>query len=104
MQILDIKLLSAALRVKWDHHAHDRGALRLLRERVPGHDDGEYAEAFRLATAMDDEAYRLAAAWFASGGRPEMWPKVVDLGGRCPGFALSDYDEAIEKNILWARK
>jgi len=53
---------------------------------------------------MDDEAYRLAAAWFASGGRPEMWPKVVDLGGRCPGFALSDYDEAIEKNILWARK
>jgi len=50
MQILDIKLLSAALRVKWDHHTRDRDAVRLLRERVPGHDDGEYAEAFRLAT------------------------------------------------------
>jgi hypothetical protein len=104
MQPLDPELLSAALRVKWDLNAGERDAVRLLRERAPGHDDPEYAEAFRLATEMEQEAYRLAATWFASGGRPEMWPRIVDLGGRCPGFTLSDYEEAIDKNILWARK
>jgi hypothetical protein len=103
MHILDMKLLSAALHVRWNP-AGATDPVRLLRERAPGHDDSEYAEAFRLATEMDQEAYRLATAWFASGGRPEMWPRVVDLGSRCPGFSLGDYDEAIENNILWARK
>jgi hypothetical protein len=105
MPVLAQHLLSAALRVRWeDHPASDRDAVRRLSERVPGFDDAQYAEALNRAEDLNSQAYDLAAAWFAARGRPEAWPRVVDLGGLCPGFTWNDYEEAIEKNILWARK
>jgi hypothetical protein len=102
MTMLRQELLSAALRVRWDVGAQD--ALRVLAERAPGFDTRQYHEAVRRAAALDGRAYDLAAAWFASGGLPQRWPKPVELEGLCPGFARGDYEEAIDKNILWARK
>jgi hypothetical protein len=105
MSSLPQNLLSAALRVLWDGHASsEQQAMRLLSERAPGFDTEQYVEARRCARMLDREAYDLAAAWFASRGRPEKWPSVHDLRRAFPGSDESDYDEAIEKNILWARK
>jgi hypothetical protein len=105
MSVLPEHLLSAALRVRWDDHpTSDRDAVHRLSERAPGFDDAQYVEALSRAAEMNSRAYDLAAAWFAAHGRPEAWPRVIDLGGLCPGFTVNDYEEAIDKNILWARK
>jgi hypothetical protein len=102
--MLPTGLLGAALRVKWEHgHAGDEQAVQLLAERSPGFDVGEYAEATRLAAVLDGAAYELAAEWFASLGQAPM-PTPEELECLCPGFAAADYAEAIQKNILWARK
>jgi hypothetical protein len=105
MAMLPEQLLSAALRVRWDdHRTGDHDAIRRLAERAPGFDAQQYTEACRRAAELNDRAYDLAAAWFASGGSPRKWPSAVELERLCPGFTSVDYDEAIEKNILWARK
>jgi hypothetical protein len=102
--MLPARLLGAALRVKWEHgHAGDEEAVRLLSERAPGYRAEEYAEAGRLAAVLDGAAYELAAAWFAGRGQAPM-PTPEELECLCPGFATTDYAEAIQKNILWARK
>jgi hypothetical protein len=104
MSLLPAALLGAALRVKWEHgRAGDEQAIQLLAERVPGFNAGQYAEAGRLASVLDGAAYELAAAWFASRGQAPM-PRSQELECLCPGFARADYIEAMQKNILWARK
>jgi hypothetical protein len=104
MLMLPTGLLGAALRVKWEHgHAGNEQAVRLLVERAHGFSAEEYAEAGRLAAVLDGAAYELAAAWFASRGQAPM-PTPEELECLCPGFATADYAEAIQKNILWARK
>jgi hypothetical protein len=60
-------------------------------------------EAWRLAAVLDGAVHELAAAWFASNGQAPM-PTPEDLKCLCPGFGAMDYEEAIQKNILWARK
>jgi len=97
-------LLSAALRVKWERgRVGTAYAAKLLAERVPGFTSAQYAEAGRLAAVLNGAAYELAAAWFASKGQAPM-PTPEDLKCLCPGFSPMDYEEAIQKNILWARK
>jgi hypothetical protein len=98
------KLLSAALRVKWETgHSQDQQAVELLAERVPGFTAEQYAEASRRAAELDAAAYDLAAAWFATRGQGP-YPTVEMLEARCPGFAGNDYAEAIGNNVTWARK
>jgi len=66
MEPLPPKLLSAALHVKWEHgQSEDQRALELIAQRQPGFTLEQYAEATRLAAALDAAAYELAAAWFA---------------------------------------
>ena len=102
--MLPVVLLGAALHVKWEHgHAGNEQAVRLLAKRFPGFSAEQYAEAGRLAAVLDGAAYELAAAWFASQGRAPM-PTTDELQCLCPGFRAEDYVEAIQKNILWARK
>ena len=104
MDPLPQKLLSAALRVKWDHgHAGDARAAELIADKAPGFSPEQYAEASRLAGEMDGTAFGLADAWFASQGKGP-WPSAAELEARHPGFAWDDYLEAVNKNILWARK
>jgi hypothetical protein len=104
MESLPAELLGGALRVKWETgHSGDDRAVELLRERIPGFSARQYAEAGRLAAVLDGAAYELAADWFASRGKAEM-PTSEELECLCPGFAAADYGEAIQKNILWARK
>jgi hypothetical protein len=70
MSALPQKLLSTALRVKWESgHSQDRRAVELLAERVPGFTAEMYAEANRRAAELDSLAYQLAAAWFARQGQ-----------------------------------
>ena len=69
MSALPEKLLSAALRVKWETgHSGDQRAVELLAVWVPGFTAEQYAEASRRAAELDSAAYDLAAAWFASRG------------------------------------
>jgi hypothetical protein len=103
MSLLPQALLSAALRVKWEHgHAEDARACALIALRVLGFAAEEYAEASRRAAALDREAWRLAEAWHGREGAA--WPSARRLERLCPGFAPGDYAEAIRKNVLWARK
>jgi hypothetical protein len=93
MSALPQKLLSAALRVKWETgHSQDQRAVKLLAERVPGFTAEQYAEASRRA-----------AAWFATRGQGP-YPTVGALEARCPGFSGTDYAEAVGNNVTWARK
>jgi hypothetical protein len=102
--MLSPALLGAALRVKWEHgHAGNEQAVKLLANRVPGFSTEQYAEAGRLAAVLDGAAYELAADWFATQGQAPM-PTTDELQCLCPGFSGEDYAEAIQKNILWARK
>src|SRR5947208_3465376 len=104
MEPLPQELLSAALHVKWEHgHAEDRRAVELIAQRVPGFSAEQYAEASRLAAAMDREAGELAVAWFARRGEGA-GPSMAGLKDRYPGFSWDDYGEAVNNNILWARK
>ena len=104
MSALPQKLLSAALRVKWETgHSQDQWAVQLLAERVPGFTAEQYAEASRRAAALDSAAYDLAAAWFATRGQGP-YPAVGALEARCPGFSGTDYAEAVGNNVTWARK
>jgi hypothetical protein len=104
MKPLPQQLLSAALHVKWEHgHSEDQRAVELIAERVPGCSVEQYGEASRLAAALDSAAYQLAAAWFASKGKGP-GPTMADLEARYPGFSWDDYGEAVNNNILWARK
>ena len=104
MSSISSELLGAALRMKWDHGlvGTERG-IQLLAERVPGFTASQYAEAGRLAAVLDGSAYELASAWFASQGQAPM-PTSKELESLCPGFARADYVDAIQNNILWARK
>ena len=52
---------------------------------------------------MDAAAYELAAAWFASQGKGQGLTVEV-LQAHYPGFSWADYAEAVDNNILWARK
>jgi hypothetical protein len=52
---------------------------------------------------MDAAAYELAAAWFARRGKGQ-GPTVEAFQARYPGFSWVDYAEAVDNNILWARK
>jgi hypothetical protein len=102
MQGLPQELLSAALHVKWEHgHSEDERAVEVIALRVPGFSPDQYSEASRPAAALDSAAYKLAAAWFAGQG---VGPTMVELKARYPGFSWDDYGEAVENNILWARK
>ena len=104
MELRPEKLLSAALHVKWEHgHSADQRAVELIAQRVPGFSAEQYGEASKLAAAMDAAAYELAAAWFASQGKGK-GPTVEALQARYPGFSWADYAEAVDNNILWARK
>jgi hypothetical protein len=104
MSALPQKLLSAALRVKWETgHSQDQRATELLAERVPGFIAEHYAEASRRANELDSAAYELAAEWFASRGHGP-YPTVDALEAQCPGFAGTDYAEAVRNNVTWARK
>jgi hypothetical protein len=104
MSSLPQRLLSEALRVKWESgHSEDERAVELLAERIPGFSPEQYAEASRRAAALDRTAYDLAAAWFASRGK-EPFPRGEELEVRHPGFAAADYTEAVQNNVLWARK
>jgi hypothetical protein len=103
MSHLPQRLLSLALRVKWEvGYRGEKQALRALAERMPGLDTELYAEAFARASAMNDEAWRLADAWHDSKG--SAYFSRDDLAPGHPGFALEDYEEAISNNLLWARK
>jgi hypothetical protein len=98
------KLLSAALAVLWERgQAENEQAVRLLAERVPGFSDEQYLQASTSAREMSHVAYELAAAWFASRGKAPQ-PRADDVADRCPGFHVDDYIEAIQNNLLWARK
>ncbi len=104
MEPLPQELLSAALHVKWEHgHSEDKRAAELIAKRVSGFSAEQYDEASRLAAAMDWEAGDLAVAWFDQGGQgPEL--SMAGLKDRHPGFSWEDYGEAVNNNILWARK
>ena len=95
-----LQQLFTALRIEWP--ALDR-AVEFLAERAPGFTAEQYAEAHRCAVELDGLPWQLADAWFDSRGQGP-YPTVEELRAKCPGFADSDYEEAIEKNILWARK
>ncbi len=98
------KLLSTPLRVKWDHgHAGAARAAVVIADTAPGVRPEPYAEASRRAGEMDGSAFGLADAWFVSQGKG-LWPSAAELETRRPGFAWDDYGEAVNKNILWARK
>jgi hypothetical protein len=102
--MLPAALLGAALRVKWEIGRADQDrAARLLAQRVPGFSADQYAEAMRLAAVLDGAAYELAAAWFAERGEKPM-PTSAELECLCPGFGAADYTEAIQKNVVWARR
>ena len=104
MEPLPQNLLSAALHVKWEHgHSEDQRAVELIAQRQPGFTVKQYAQATRLAAALDAAAYELAAAWFASHGKGSR-PAVAEVESRFLGFSRDDYVEAVENNILWARK
>lgn len=104
MEPLARELLSAALRVMWEHgHSEDQRAVELIAQRVPGFSAEQCEAASRRAAELNRTAYELAAAWFASMGKSELYPTVEELEERCPGFCGGDYVEAISKNILWAR-
>jgi hypothetical protein len=104
MSPLPQNLLCAGLHVLWESgHSQDQRAVQLLSERVPGFSNEQYTDASRLAAALDQTAYDLAAAWFASHGKGP-YPTVNELEERCPGFSGSEYAQAISNNILWARK
>jgi hypothetical protein len=104
MSALPQKLLSAALRVKWETgHSDDPRAVDLLAERVPGFTSEQYAEAGRRVAELDAAAYALAAAWFAGRGQGP-YPTADALEARCPGFSGTDYAEAVGNNVTWARK
>jgi hypothetical protein len=104
MSALPQKLLSVALRVKWETgHSQDQRAVELLAERVPGLNAEQYAEASRRAAELDSAAYDLAAAWFATRGQGP-YPTGDALEARCPGFSGADYAEAVRSNVTWARK
>jgi hypothetical protein len=104
MSALPQKLLSAALRVKWETgHSEDQRAVELLVEQVPGFTSEQYAESSRRAAELDSVAYDLAATWFASGGEGP-YPKAAALEISYPGFFWSDYAEAVSNNVTWARK
>jgi hypothetical protein len=63
MSALPQKMLSAALRVKWETgHSQGRRAVELLAGRVPGFTADQYAEAGRRAAELDGAAYAAAAA------------------------------------------
>jgi hypothetical protein len=103
MSQLPQTLLSAALRVQWEQgHLGERHALRLLAERVPGFREDEYAVAYRYAETLDATAWQMAEEWQASRGQAIVTQEV--LAEACPGFADSDYAEALSKNLTWARK
>jgi hypothetical protein len=104
MASLPQKLLSAALRVLWEHgRSGDQRAAELIAQRAPGFSAGQCAEASRLAAALDRSAYELAAAWFASRGEGP-GPTTDELQARHPGFSWEDYAEAVSNNIPWARR
>jgi hypothetical protein len=104
MEPLSQNLLSAALHVKWQHgHSEDQRAVELIAQRQPGFTVEQYAEATRLAAALDAAAYESAAAWFASQGKGPR-PTAAELESRFPGFSSDDYAEAASNNTLWARK
>ena len=103
-ETLPQNLLSAALHVKWEHgHSEDQRGVELIAQRQPGFTLDQYAQATRLAAALDGAAYELAAAWFASQGKGPR-PTVALLAARFPGFSPDDYAQAVENNILWSRK
>jgi hypothetical protein len=102
MESLPQELLSAALHVKWERgHSEDQRAVELIGQQVPGYSAEQYGEASRLAAALDAAACELAVAWFAGNGPG---PTMAELQARFPGFSWDDYGEAVENNILWARK
>jgi hypothetical protein len=104
METLPQILLSATLHVKWEHgHSEDQRAVELISQRQPGFTLEQYAEAIRLAAALDAAAYELAAAWFASQGKGRT-PTVPELESRFPGFSRDDYAQTVNNNLLWARK
>jgi len=104
MELLPEELLSAALHVKWEHgRSADQRAIELIAQRVAGFSAKQYGEATKLAAAMDAAAYELAAAWFARQGKGQ-GPTVEVLQASYPGFFWTDYAEAVDNNILWARK
>lgn len=104
MSELPQALLGAALRVKWGTgHSRDERAVELLAERVPGFNPEQYAEASRRAAEMDEVAFALADAWFATRGQGP-YPAADGLKTRFPGFSDADYAEAVSNNVTWARK
>jgi hypothetical protein len=104
MELLPQELLSAALHVKWEHgHSEDERAVELIAQRVSGFSAEQYAEASRLAAALDREAAELAVAWFAQ-GRQGPGLSMAGLRESHPGFSWDDYGEAVNNHVLWARK
>lgn len=104
MEPLPQELLSAALHVRWEHgHSEDERAVELIAQRVSGFSAEQYAEASRLAAALDREAAELAVGWFAQEGQgPGL--SMAGLRESHPGFSWDDYGEAVNNNVLWARK
>ncbi|CAN5344717.1 hypothetical protein BH10PLA2_BH10PLA2_20290 [soil metagenome] len=98
------KLLGAALRAIWETgHSFGQKAIESLTERVPGASAAEYADACLRAAELDAAAFALADAWFDNRGKGP-YPSVSELRARLPGFDDADYVEAINKNVIWARK
>ena len=50
---------------------------------------------------LDATAYRLAAEWFTDPSRPLPLSALI---AECPGFTARCYDEAISRNLVWARR
>jgi len=104
MTQLPQELLSAALHLKWDGALlNESHARELLAERAPGYTPDQYAEAIEQARQFDNAVCTRANAWFTSQGKAA-WPDREELERTYPGFAHDDYFEAINNNILWARK
>jgi hypothetical protein len=104
MEPLPQELLSAALHVRWETgHSEDDRAIELIAQRVSGFTAEQYAEASRRAAALDREAASLAVGWFIQG---EQGPglSMEGLKENHPGFSWDDYGEAVNNNVLWARK
>ena len=104
MNELPQALLTSALHLKWDGMILDPsiGADHLA-ARLPGYSPEQYAAAIERAVQFDNAVYDRASAWFANQGQ-EAWPDRTDLEREFPGFAHEDYYEAVNNNILWARK
>jgi hypothetical protein len=96
-------LLSAALRLRWDHgQLGEQQFLRLFAERLPGFRHEEYAEASQRAGALGAAAWELANKYHDSKGTYVVSWEM--LAAACPGFADTDYTEALNNNLTWARR